>query len=287
MKVLNDTGQEITVTSDTDPTTFTFSSSGVYNIQIEGIDIQPDFDNTGDRLKMSDILNFGNAILGDGSFRGCENTTVSASDAPTAANGLSSAFSRTNAITQITGINDMDTSMVNTMSNMFSTSGFNSPVNNWDVTSIVSASPTSGFYRMFRQATEFNQPLNDWDMTGAGSLRDMFESATSFNQPLDNWGGIPFTFLEGVFNACASFDQDLSSWDFTATTTLTDFVKNSGLSSANYNALLAKIRSDAEGSGITFGLTLGADSLIATGQGVTDRTWLINNTGMTIIDATP
>ena len=78
--------------------------------------------------------------------------------------------------------------------------------------------------------------------------------------------------------------------DFTATNStnsLENFVRNTNLSSNNYNLLLAKLRSDAQGAGIFNGMTLGANGLIATGQGVTDRTWLINNTSMTIIDATP
>lgn len=93
-----------------------------------------------------------------------------------------------------------------------------------------------------------------------------------------------------MFLSCGSFDQSLNFLDFTSlnsATSLNGFVANTNMSSANYNALLAKLRADAEGPGIFLGLTLGADGLVATGQGVTDRTWLIANTFMTIVDATP
>lgn len=129
-------------------------------------------------------------------------------------------------------------------------------------------------------------------MTNVTGITGIFNGCSSFNQDVSGWGSTRDSFpsLSGLFQNCTSFDQNLSWIDYSGISVssgLNLFVTNSNLSSANYNAMLAKMRSDAEGAGILNGLTLGANGLVATGQGVTDRTWLITNTSMTIIDATP
>ncbi len=204
------TGNEVTVTSDTDPTTITFvGGAGTYTVEIQGIDISPFFNGTGDFIKILTIHNWGDCIIFSRSFTNCFNLNVSAIDAPL----ISSKIERTFEGCDLTTFNGLE---------------------NWDVSNVQS------FARTFNLSN------------------------------LNNYG--------------------LGSWDFTATnstSSLHNFVRNTNLSSTNYNLLLAKLRSDAEGAGIFNGMTLGADGLVATGQGVNDRTWLINNTSMTIIDATP
>ena len=35
--------------------------------------------------------------------------------------------------------------------------------------------------------TGFNQPLNNWNVSNVTHMRGMFKGAFSFNQPLNNW----------------------------------------------------------------------------------------------------
>ena len=63
----------------------TYASGGTYTITISGTDIQGwQFNNGGDRRKITDVSNFGNLTLTtDSAFKGCSNLDVSATDAPT------------------------------------------------------------------------------------------------------------------------------------------------------------------------------------------------------------
>jgi len=138
---------------------------------------------------------------------------------------------------------------------------------------------------MFNFSGGFNSPI--FDLPGNATNLLSFFRICGFNQPVSGWDTSGVVSMNGTFSQNNNFNQSLSNWDFTSVTDMNNFLLGAPLSSANYNGLLAKLRADAEGPGITFGMTLGAQGKTATGQGVTDRTWLINNTAMTIIDATP
>ena len=40
---------------------------------------------------------------------------------------------------------------------------------------------------MFIYASGFNQPLNNWDVSKVTDMHGMFRYASGFNQPLDSW----------------------------------------------------------------------------------------------------
>ena len=42
-------------------------------------------------------------------------------------------------------------------------------------------------YQMFYKASGFNQPLNNWDVSSVTNMQQMFDAATSFNQDLSDW----------------------------------------------------------------------------------------------------
>ncbi len=76
-------GSSETITSDTD-VTHVYDTSGTYQISITGQIPRVFFDNTGDRLKLMSIDNFGDYALGSTSqqaaFRGCSNLVINATD---------------------------------------------------------------------------------------------------------------------------------------------------------------------------------------------------------------
>lgn len=144
----------------------------------------------------------------------------------------------------------------------------------------------------FRACTSFTGSVcSSWDMSNVTDANKMFQDSTSFN-------GLPTTVgtfspsdpsgIRGMYNNCTALDQPISTnVDYTVVDNLELYIKDTGLSSANYNTFWADIRSQEEGTGIQSGLALGANGLIATGQGVTDRSYMITNTSMTVTDSTP
>ena len=73
-----------TITGLTTGTTITFPTAGTYDIFISGSFPQCYFNDTGDKLKLLDIKNFGIYALGstdqERAFRGCSNMVISATD---------------------------------------------------------------------------------------------------------------------------------------------------------------------------------------------------------------
>jgi surface protein len=159
---------------------------------------------------------------------------------------------------------------------------FNSNISGWNVSSVTT------FQACFSGCTSFNQDLSTWNVSSGTNFISMFNNCQVFNANISGWNiTSSVTGINEMLRDCFAFNQDLGSWDYTGVTSLSNFVEDTALSSANYNSLLAKLKSDSAGAGITFGMTLGANGLIATGQGVLDRLDLIDDDSMTFIDSTP
>ena len=274
----------VVVTADTDPTTIVFpEGAGTYTIEIVGDDIQPFFNNGGDRQKVLDVLNWGGCTIGLGSFNGCSNSTfATATDIPILSTNIQNCFLQCTAAVFNSSIENWDMSQVSVPESMFrQCPNFNAPVN-W-----IDTSSFTDMQDIFNGATAFDQPVSNWNTSNATVMTALFGNLPNFNQPLTNFDTSNVTFFGFFLFNATSFNQDISNFSFVSALSLSNMLTNCGMSSSNYNLLLAKLRTDAEGAGITTGMTLGANGLVATGQGITDRTWLINNTAMTIIDATP
>ena len=256
-------GTDDTIANNSDPALdHVYPISGTYDISTTGV-IAPNMSASPDDGKVTEIKSFADSVVVAFSYFSCENMNVTATDTPsTVTANVRDVFFQCGNLT------------------------WNSSVNNFDTGTATSLT------QFFAFCPNFNQDVSGWDMTNVTGITGIFNGCSSFNQDVSGWGSTRDSFpsLSGLFQNCTSFDQNLSWIDYSGISVssgLNLFVTNSNLSSANYNAMLAKMRSDAEGAGILNGLTLGANGLVATGQGVTDRTWLITNTSMTIIDATP
>lgn len=192
-------GSSDTITTYNQPeTTHTYSSAGTYTIKISNSLKGWKFANSGDKLKMIDIIQYGIFDLTETStFAGCSNMTQSALDAP--------------------NITTMDMG-----STFYLCSKFNGNLSTWDVSNVTS------FYRCFRNCNLFNQPLNSWDVGSATTFQEMFRQAPLFNQPLSNWdvSGV-FNMSQMFYNATA-FNQDLSNWDTGNVTSMNQMFRFAG-----------------------------------------------------------
>lgn len=134
----------------------------------------------------------------------------------------------------------------------FNAKVFNKDIGQWDVSKVTNMS------YMFLNARTFNQDISAWDVSSVTDMSYMFFGATNFtNNPakwrsanpkrginlLDTWGQplhgannnkrakianvLNFT---KMFENATSFDSRIISWPINSSATLTDMVKNSGLS---------------------------------------------------------
>jgi surface protein len=137
----------------------TYSAAGVYNVTITGTLLRWRFGNSGDRLKLLDVMQWGTMRLGNNGFYfwGASNMVMSAVDTP-----------------DLTGTTNMQ-------SMFHDASSFNQPIGGWDVSRV------TNMQNMFAGAFSFNQPIGGWNVSSATNMVGMFQSASSFNQPIGGW----------------------------------------------------------------------------------------------------
>ena len=192
--------------------THTYSSQGVYEVNITG-DIEGwMFNNTGDSNKILEIKQWGPLRLSEnqeGAFTGASNLTISATDIfnTTGVTNFTKMFSLASSITSIPTINYWDTSKVKDTSSMFNgVSSFNQSLDNWDVSNV------KNMGGMFGSAESFNQNISSWDTSNATNMRYMFASTSNFNQPLNSWDVSNVKNMRGMFYGSA-YNQSLNNWD--------------------------------------------------------------------------
>ena len=198
------------------------------------------------------------------------NQDISNWDVSSATN-LRSMFAGTNGERTIFNqdIGGWNVSNVTNMDAMFHrNSFFNQDIGGWDVSNVTDMT------LMFFQAHDFNQDIGSWDVGNVQYMYRMFNDAAFFNQDISNWDLGNVTILDRMFDNCP-IDQDLSAWQFNTNVDLNEFIKNSGLSRANYDALLNSFLNQ----------NLTSKVLIATNLeycNIADRTALINTKGWVI-----
>ncbi|NRD21352.1 BspA family leucine-rich repeat surface protein [Winogradskyella eckloniae] len=172
--------------------THTYASPGSYTINISGTFPQIYFNNSGDHLKIEEILSWGNIqwLSMENSFWGCLNLNFDAIDAP-------------------------NLSQVTTLRNMFRNCvAFNGIVNHWNITTI---NDLSG---MFADAITFNRPLDNWNVSAVTNMSETFYDARNFNEPLDSWNTASVTDMSNMFNAASDFNQNIDNWSVNQVTTM-------------------------------------------------------------------
>jgi len=201
--------------------THTYSIAGSYEVDIVGTITGWQFNNSLDRLKITEIERWGDLALTSlaGAFYGCANMLITATDTLNTSGTTTFAdlFRGCTALTTVPSIGTWDTNQVTTMSSTFqSCTNFNSSVNGWEVSAV------TNFNGTFSGCTNFNQSLNSWNVSAATSMSSMFENCTNFNGNITSWVTSSLTNMSTMFRSCAAFNQDIGSWDVADVTNLSN-----------------------------------------------------------------
>jgi len=180
-----DWGDGQTDTGVTGDITHTYATPNTYTITIDGTFPSIYFNDQGDKLKIIEILNWGNIQWQtmENAFYGCENLNFDAIGAP-------------------------DLSQVTTLKNMFkNAASFNGIINHWNVSTITDLSG------LFYGATTFNRPLDLWNTGSVTDMSETFFRTSSFNEPLDNWNTAQVTNMSKMFYSASAFNQSINGWE--------------------------------------------------------------------------
>ena len=224
--------------------THTYSTPGDYTVRIYGIIKTMCFNNTGDKLKIIEILQWGpNFYLeAAGTFWGCSNLVLTGvTDTPLIVNpGAQATFYQCSSITSINNINSWDMSSINNISTMFrGCTNWDDNIGNWDVSNVVlfsyafretkfdnggSNSIGNWIFKngadissMFYGSTYFNRDVGNWNLSNVyGNIDSLFYGATSFNNgnspSISGWTMSGITSIRALFGF-TPFNQPINNWD--------------------------------------------------------------------------
>jgi surface protein len=162
-----------------------FGIAGTYKVAIRGDFPRIYFNNSGSRLKIININQWGDIEWEsmENAFPYCRFMNSDATDAP-------------------------DLSKVTSLKNCFYSCGdFNGTIGQWDVSTILDMS------FMFWGASDFNQDIGDWNVSNVVNMQSMFSSAGSFNQDIGDWNVTSVKDMSGMFSNRDSFDLNIGDWD--------------------------------------------------------------------------
>lgn len=236
----------INSTSDSN-LTHTYPVSGIYTIKILNVVRGFVFSNSGDKLKLKEILNWGNFTVNANAFQGCSNLTLlNVTGIPDITNILS-CFSNCSSLTKINGIQFWKTSHLSDFRGVFTNcTNFNDGnISNWNTSNVTIMNS------MFQSCSFFNQPLN-WDFSRVQQLANFLFFAVRFNQDVSNWNLSNSTNNSDIFNGATAFVQPISAWNFNKNAILTNLMLNKYNYPSNLmDDVLIKIESCVVGTGRT------------------------------------
>ena len=108
---------------------------------------------------------------------------------------------------QEANLNDISTSKITDMSELFELSHFNGDISQWDVSNVKTMK------RMFIRS-EFNGDISKWDVSRVKNMREMFY-CSKFNGDISNWDVSNVEDMDGMF-AWSKFNcsnGDISNWE--------------------------------------------------------------------------
>jgi len=192
--------------------TYTYPTSSVYNITIEGNILQ--IGNTEVQSKniksITKILDFSNLNIItslSGSFKNAVNLEMIPQDIPNTVQNISSMFDNCQKLND-SNISNWNISNVTNISYLFSKANiFNQDLNNWDTSNVTNMS------YVFSEASSFNGNIGNWNTSNVTNMSSLFYGASSFNGNLNNWNTGNVTNMSSLFYGCSVFNQNLNNWN--------------------------------------------------------------------------
>lgn len=205
----------VEATAQTGSYTCGYATPGVYTIRIGGTFPEFYLNNSGDKLKMISIDQWGKNKWRSlvASFYGAANMDVKAIDTPDLSQ-TDSIYSVFRGSTSLKGENanwNWNTSTITNMGSAFSdTENFNQNIGSWDVSNVVFAGG------LFNNATAFNNggsdSIKNWNTGKMTAMNAMFQNAVKFNQPIGSWDVSKAELMSEMFNGARAFNQSLAGW---------------------------------------------------------------------------
>lgn len=191
--------------------THTYAEKGFKIITIFGTIEGWRYGNSGDRRKITNIVNWGTLnITTDAAFYGCNNLDIAATDAPTiSTTSLTNCFRDCTSLTtpdfsswNVGGVTRMDSTFNNCQQ-------FNGDITTWNVSNVTTFVYNAAGFRigMFNNCQSFNQDIGGWDVSLSTDMSGMFTNCRVFDQDLSNWYMDNKTELGAMFNGCFAFNN--------------------------------------------------------------------------------
>lgn len=166
----------------------TYSSPGIYTVEIRGDFPRIYFNNSGDKEKILSVESWGEIVWDEMEFAfyGASNLEINALDTPDLTNVIS-------------------------LYSMFrDAASMNSSLNQWDVSGI------ENMAELFYGASSFNQNLSDWETGNVEKMESMFRDASNFDRDIGMWDISNVLLMENMLSnsglSVGNYDAILSGW---------------------------------------------------------------------------
>lgn len=159
-------------------------------------------------------------------------------------------------------------------------------IGDWNTTAVTDM--RSAFEVAGVVTNNFNEDISSWDVSNVTNFNSMFYRSSAFNQPIGIWNVSSATTLFGMTWKASNFNQDIGSWNISLATNVFRIIKETSVSTANYDALLIGWNNRLQlaypgGTGSPTN-TLDSGTIKHTSSASSARSSLITTFGWTIVD---
>ena len=182
-------------------------------------------------------------------------------------------------------VSNWDVSNVTNMRSMFSGATNATPdVSNWDVSKV------TNMRYMFSGTAKANPDVSNWNVSNVTDMRYMFSSTAKANPDVSNWNVYAVYDMRSMFSDATNANPDMSSWVFSDHHNMSYMFNNSGLSTANYDALLINLADNTRierGRLGAVGIKYSSDAAKTARDTLESRDWIIFDDGYAPPPPTP
>ena len=215
------TTEETITTWNQAQTTHTYATAGTYIIRITGTITGWQFNDTGDKLKLLSIQQWGTLRPGNNTavFMGCANLKLDNVRGILNTTGMTSfyqLFHSCTSLVQVNRINEWNTSSITNMVSTFDSCYlFNDNIGNWNTFYVTDISGMFAFAGAFNNGG--SPDINNWYTANVINMSNTFNAGGfngptgGFNQYIGDWNTSKVTTMQSMFQNQREFNQDIST----------------------------------------------------------------------------